>query len=91
MTPHIVVRRARPALAASSSSGQLARAGCPQTASGAPIVLTNDEAAAPLHIGHTTLYQLVWDGTLTPLRIGRSVRFTRDQLEEFVKGLHDGK
>ena len=30
-----------------------------------------------LNIGRTTLYQLVWSGKLTPLRIGRSVRFTR--------------
>ena len=40
-----------------------------------------------LNIGRTTLYQLVWSGKLTPLRIGRSVRFTRDQLKAFVDDL----
>ena len=52
-----------------------------------PLLLTNDEAAAMLHIGRTTLYQLVWSGRLTPVRIGRSVRFTREQLEAFVAEL----
>ena len=40
-----------------------------------------------LNIGRTTLYQLVWSGKLTPLRIGRSVRFSRDQLNAFVADL----
>ena len=40
-----------------------------------------------LNIGRTTLYQLVWSGKLTPVRIGRSVRFTRDQLRKFVADL----
>ena len=33
------------------------------------------------------MYQLVWSGKLTPVRIGRSVRFTREQLEAFVAEL----
>ena len=52
-----------------------------------PLLLTNDEAAAMLNIGRTTLYQLVWSGKLTPVRIGRSVRFTRNQLRKFVADL----
>ena len=90
MTPHTVVRRAsrparRNAAAADPSAPEVRKARASE-----PLLLTNDEAAALLHIGRTTLYQLVWDGKLTPLRIGRSVRFTRDQLEEFVNGLRDG-
>ena len=52
-----------------------------------PLLVTIEEAAAMLSIGRTTVYELVWSGKLTPLRIGRSVRFARDQLEAFVADL----
>ena len=60
---------------------------------GAPLVrllLTFDEAAEVLGIGRTSLYRLVWAGKLTPVRIGRSVRFSCAQLEVFVSSLEHG-
>src|SRR5690349_6088791 len=60
---------------------------------GAPhgrLLLTFDEAAEILGIGRTSLYRLVWAGRLTPVRIGRSVRFSRAQLDVFVSSLESG-
>ena len=54
------------------------------------LLLTFDEAAEILGIGRTSLYRLVWAGRLTPVRIGRSVRFSRAQLEVFVSSLESG-
>jgi excisionase family DNA binding protein len=42
------------------------------------------QAAPVLSIGRTALYQLIWDGELTPTHIGRSIRFSLDRLEKFV-------
>ena len=50
-----------------------------------PIGATAPQAARILSIGRTALYQLIWDGQLTPIHIGRSVRFSVDQLESFVQ------
>jgi excisionase family DNA binding protein len=50
----------------------------------APLLLTVREAARLLAVGRTSVYQLVWDGEITPVRIGRSVRFTLAELERFV-------
>lgn len=50
----------------------------------APLLLTVPEAARMLAIGRSALYQLIWNGELTPVRIGRSVRFTPAELERFV-------
>lgn len=49
-----------------------------------PLLLTVPDAAKMLAIGKTALYQLIWSGELTPVRIGRSVRFTPAELERFV-------
>jgi excisionase family DNA binding protein len=49
-----------------------------------PLLLTVPEAARLLAIGKTALYHLIWDGQITPIRIGRSVRFTVAQLERFI-------
>jgi excisionase family DNA binding protein len=53
------------------------------------LLLTFEEAAEMLGIGRTTLYKLVWAGRLTPVRIGRSVRFTCAELDGFVSSLVD--
>ena len=50
----------------------------------ARLLLTVPEAARLLAVGRTSVYQLVWDGEITPVRIGRSVRFTLAELERFV-------
>ena len=49
-----------------------------------PLLLTVEQAAEILTIGRSTIYQLIWNAELAPIRIGRSVRFTVNQLEEFV-------
>ena len=41
-------------------------------------------AASRLCVSRSTIYQLIWEGELEPVRIGRSVRFTPAQLEAFV-------
>ena len=51
------------------------------------LLLTTTEAAALLNVGRTTLYQLMWSGQLRAVHIGRSVRFTRQELESFVERL----
>lgn len=51
------------------------------------LLLTNDEAASILNISRTTLYHLVWSGRLTPVHIGRAVRFTHEELRAFVVSL----
>ena len=51
-----------------------------------PLLVNAPQAAKILSIGRTALYQLIWDGELTPIHIGRSVRFSVDQLETFVQG-----
>ena len=40
-----------------------------------------------LRISRAMVYQLVWRGELTPVHIGRAVRFTRHELEQFVASL----
>jgi excisionase family DNA binding protein len=49
-----------------------------------PLLLTVDEAARLLAVGRTSVYQLIWDGELTPVRIGRCVRLAVAELERFV-------
>ena len=51
------------------------------------LLVTIPEAAAVLSVGRTTVYELIGSGQLTPIHIGRSVRLTVGQLEEFVDGL----
>ena len=55
-----------------------------------PLLVTVSQAAELLSVGRTTIYELMWRGELTPVRIGRSVRFAVEQLEQFV-GRHIGR
>lgn len=48
------------------------------------LLITVADAARILAIGRTSVYQLIWDGQLHPVRIGRNVRFTITELERFV-------
>ncbi|MFP5488937.1 MAG: helix-turn-helix domain-containing protein, partial [Acidimicrobiia bacterium] len=50
----------------------------------APLLLTVADVARMLAIGKTAVYHLIWSGELTPVRIGRSVRFAVADLETFV-------
>lgn len=49
-----------------------------------PLLVNVNEAARMLAIGRTAVYRLVWNGDLTPIHIGKSVRFSVAQLEAFV-------
>jgi excisionase family DNA binding protein len=49
-----------------------------------PALLTVPQAAQLLAIGRTAVYQLIWNGEITPIHIGRSVRFTVDEIERFI-------
>lgn len=48
------------------------------------LLLTITQASKMLNIGRSTMYELIWAGRLTPVRLGRSVRFRRTDLEHFV-------
>lgn len=50
-----------------------------------PLLVTIPQAAELLAVGRSTIYQLIWDHELEPIRIGRSVRFTIDDLEDYVQ------
>ena len=50
-----------------------------------PLLITVNQAANILNIGRTHIYQLFWDGILTPIHIGRSVRVATEQLEGLVR------
>ncbi len=50
----------------------------------APLLLTIPEAAAVLAVGRTTIYELISDGQLAAVHIGRSCRVPADAIREFV-------
>ncbi len=58
---------------------------------GARLLVTVNEAARRLSIGRSTLYELINDGELETLHIGRSCRVTVDSLDAFVDRLRDSK
>lgn len=49
-----------------------------------PLLLTVHQAARMLAISRSAVYRLTWSGELTPVHIGRSVRFTVAELERFT-------
>lgn len=50
-----------------------------------PLLVSIPQVLALLDIGRTTLYQLMADEELVPIRIGRSVRFVVSEVEAFVE------
>jgi excisionase family DNA binding protein len=54
-----------------------------------PLVLTVEQAAELLQIGRTAAYEAVHRGDLPAVRIGRSLRVPRHQLEALL-GLSNG-
>lgn len=50
----------------------------------APLLLTIPEAAAVLAVGRTTIYELISDGQLDVVHIGRACRVPADAIREFV-------
>jgi excisionase family DNA binding protein len=51
------------------------------------LLLTPEEAATVLRVGRTTVYALMKAGELNPVRIGRSCRLSRAELERYVRRL----
>lgn len=49
-----------------------------------PLLVDVAQAAVILSISRSSIYQLIWSEQLIPVRIGRSVRFSVEQLEQFV-------
>ena len=52
-----------------------------------PLLLTIREAAALLSVGRTTVYELIAEGELETVHIGRSVRVPADAARSFVARL----
>jgi excisionase family DNA binding protein len=48
------------------------------------LLVTVARAAQLLSVGRTTIYELIRSKQLTPIHIGRSVRFALSELEDFV-------
>ncbi len=51
------------------------------------LLLTVEEAGQLLGVGRTTVYQLIGDGEIRTVKIGRSRRVARCDLEAFVEQL----
>ena len=49
------------------------------------LLVSIKQAAAILSISHSSIYHLMGTDHLTPIRVGRSVRFPVEQLERFVE------
>ncbi len=52
-----------------------------------PLLYRPEEAAAVLGIGRSKVFELLQEGDLTSVQIGRSRRITRDALEGYVRRL----
>ena len=50
-----------------------------------PLLLTVNELASVIRIGRNAAYQLVKDGDIQSIRIGRSIRIPRDALIQLMK------
>ena len=49
-----------------------------------PLLVSVVQAAEMHSLSRSSIYQLIWNDELTPIRIGRSVRFSVEDLEAFV-------
>ena len=54
-----------------------------------PLLVSVEQATRLLGVGRTTLYHLVRQGQVTPVKIGRAVRFPVAEIEQFVARLID--
>lgn len=62
----------------------------PSQTAQAPLLLRPTEAAEALAIGRTRLYELIRNGELESVLIGRSRRIKREALAAYVAGLRHG-
>jgi excisionase family DNA binding protein len=50
-----------------------------------PLMLTVREAAEILRLGRDRTYQLIHEGRLPAIRLGRSIRVPREALDRFIQ------
>lgn len=50
-----------------------------------PLLLTVKELAAVLRIGRNAAYQLIKDGKVRSIHVGRNIRIPRESLTQFVE------
>lgn len=50
-----------------------------------PLLLTVGEMASVLRIGRNSAYQLVKDGNIQSIHVGRSIRIPRNALVQFMR------
>ncbi len=55
-----------------------------------PALLTVKQAAGVLNLGRSTVYQLIADGRLDVVHIGRSARVPVDAITKFINELRTG-
>lgn len=51
------------------------------------LLLDADDVANLLKVGRSSVYQMLADGRLRGVKIGRSRRFTREEIDQFVQRL----
>lgn len=56
----------------------------PTVTASRPLLVTVKQAGEMLALSRSSIYELIWRNELTPIRIGRSVRFAVEHLETFV-------
>jgi excisionase family DNA binding protein len=56
-----------------------------------PALLTVKQAAGMLNLGRSTVYQLIADGRLDVVHIGRSTRVPIDAITKFISELRTGE
>ena len=56
----------------------------PDPAGPQPLLVNIASAADLLALSRSTIYELIWQGELRPIHIGRSVRLTLEELHSFV-------
>jgi len=52
------------------------------------MLLTRKQTAIELNVSHRTVDRLIQKGHLKALKIGRSIRISQEQLEEYIKNSH---
>ena len=54
-------------------------------------LLTLPEIQTVLSLGRSKIYELIGAGELHPLRVGRAVRFTTQEIDSFIERLQSGQ
>lgn len=54
-----------------------------------PRLYTLEQVAGLLSLGRSHLYRLITAGLLRPIKVGKSVRVSREELERFITALQE--